>query len=165
MKIAPTDAIWLFQCKCNLCPSLCGSPPPPSSTPTRLLVVLAIPLINYLKWWAIQLAIERQTIDSYWCTDRQWLASYITAVNCMQGCFPSQRTIFQIIKIRITKYLFLYMHWYMSTCMRACVCLHVCVSLCVYVSVCMGMCLHVCVCLCICVCVYMYVFVYVHVCI
>ena len=32
--------------------------PPPPSRPIGVIVVLAIPVKNYLKWWAIQLAIQ-----------------------------------------------------------------------------------------------------------
>ena len=38
--------------------SLCGSTPPLTLYPSRSAVVLAQPVKNYLKWWAIQLAIH-----------------------------------------------------------------------------------------------------------
>ena len=35
-----------------------GPPPPPPSTPIRVLVILAMPVKNYQKWWAVQQAIH-----------------------------------------------------------------------------------------------------------
>ena len=52
--MTPVDAIWLFLVK-----TVFARPPPtlPPSHPVGVLVVLTTPVKNYLKWWAIQLAI------------------------------------------------------------------------------------------------------------
>ena len=55
----PMDAIWLFLVKTLPLPAtlwLSASPPP--SHPVGVLVALATPVKNYLKWQAIQLAIH-----------------------------------------------------------------------------------------------------------
>ena len=50
--MASLDAIWLFA------PPLHGFPTPPPSHPAGVLVVLAMPVKNYQKRQAIQLAIH-----------------------------------------------------------------------------------------------------------
>ena len=55
---AKNGAIWLFSALPSLCLPLYGFPPAPPANPIEVLVVLAMPVLNYLKWWAIQLAID-----------------------------------------------------------------------------------------------------------
>ena len=51
----PIHTIWLFMYLHNLCLPLYGCLPAPPSHAIGVLVVLATPVKNYLKWRAIQL--------------------------------------------------------------------------------------------------------------
>ena len=57
--MAPMDAIWLVLVKTYPLPATSWLPAlPPPSHPVGVLLVLATPINNYLKWWEIQLAIH-----------------------------------------------------------------------------------------------------------
>ena len=54
--MAPIDAIWLFSVWKKPLPTTSWLPAHPP--PIRVLVVLAMPVENYLKWWEIHLVIH-----------------------------------------------------------------------------------------------------------
>ena len=57
--MTPMDAIWLVLVKTQPYPATSWLPAcPPPSHPVGVLLVLATPVKNYLKWWEIQLAIH-----------------------------------------------------------------------------------------------------------
>ena len=58
--MVPTEVIWLFLMKIYVAfaHDFVATHLPPTLPPIGVLVVLAIPVKNYLKRWAIQLAIE-----------------------------------------------------------------------------------------------------------
>ena len=57
--MTPVDAIWLILVKTWPLPATVWLPTrPPHSHPVGVLLVLATPVKNYLKWWEIQLAIH-----------------------------------------------------------------------------------------------------------
>ena len=70
---------------------------PPPFTPIEVLVVLAAPVKNYLKWWAIQLVIIRYLVHKW------TMNSYRIMTNCMQASVFL--LILQIIKTDISGYL------------------------------------------------------------
>ena len=83
--MTPVDAIWLFSEDIALACNFMAPRPPPPSHHVRVLVVPATPVRNYLKWWAIQLAI-------YSIVGTQ--IEYKQLQNCGEFhasiCFPSQ---------------------------------------------------------------------------
>ena len=92
--MAPRDDTWLFLVLTQPLPITSG-----------VLVVLAMPVKNYLKWQAIQLAIHsivsEQIDNKQLQNDSKFHASI---------CFPSQVTVLQIIKIGTSKYLQIYIY-------------------------------------------------------
>ena len=54
--MTPMDAIWLVLVKTYPLPATLWQPTPPH--PVGVLLELATPIKNYLKWWEIQLAIH-----------------------------------------------------------------------------------------------------------
>ena len=58
------DAIWLFSLLMESLLTTLWLPLSPSSTPIGVLVVLAIPAKNSLKWQTIQLTVH-STVDAY----------------------------------------------------------------------------------------------------
>ena len=92
--MSPVDAIWLFLVKTQLLPATSWLP----AHPAGMLVVLTIPVKNYLKWRAIQLAIH-STIGA-WVEYKQLQNRGKFHAST---CFPSRDTTPQIIKIGISK--------------------------------------------------------------
>ena len=99
--MVPMDAIWLDLVKTELLPTTSWLPthPPPSHL-VGVLLVLAAPVKNYLKWLEIQLAIHPRVgeqIDYKQLYDR---GKFHLSIS-----FPSRVIVLQIIKIGISKYL------------------------------------------------------------
>ena len=66
----------------------------PPFTPIEVLVVLAMPVKNHLKWWIIQLVIHSM-VDPL--TTKNYSVFHATI------CFPFQDTVLQIIQIDTSK--------------------------------------------------------------
>ena len=82
VKIAIMDASWLVLLKTYPLPAASWLPICPlPSHPVGVLAVLATPVKNYLKWWAIQLAI--QCIYSRH-SELPWIAIDLWRNMCMQ---------------------------------------------------------------------------------